>query len=243
MSFHRLQVKNFVVGVVKLSKGDDTPANKVDNKLKKQKAARKDGVPAPPLTSKDATYLQAHAGLAADLLSMKLTPAEQAHGDARWHFICDASPRGLMPRAHEPWAHTGTVTFGTWWEIVQYDGLVYMLRGIRALRELTILRNIMSVLRISCRGLSTLGRPAFIPDDLRDRAIRACIAFEDLNPVVAHRHSAHMPIHLVRLMLCCCSLCWSVFTYSYPYLPVFTCIYRCIYLLFLDRLRPLCALV
>ena len=180
-----------------MSKGDDTPANKVDNKLKKQKSARKDGASAPPLTSKDATYLQEHAGLAAELLSIKLSPAEQAHGDTRWHFIGDASPRGLMPRAHEPWAHTGTVTFATWWEIVQYDGIVYILRGVRGLRELTILRNVMAVLRISCRGLSTLGRPAFIPADLRDRAIRACIAFEDLYPVVAHRHSAHMPIHLV----------------------------------------------
>ena len=151
----------------------------------------------PQLGSKDKAYLHDHFGLAAELRELKLSPAEQAHGDNRWQLICDASPRGLMPRAHEPWAHTGTVTFATWWEIAQYDGLVYMLRGLRGLRELTVLRNVMAVLRISCRGLSTLGRPAFIPADLRDRAIRACIAFEDLTPVVAHRHSAHMPIHLV----------------------------------------------
>ena len=59
----------------------------------------------------------------------------------------------------------------------------------------------MSVLRISCRGMSSLGRPAYIPINLRDRAVRACVAYEDATPVVAHRHSAHVPIHLV-------TFCW-----------------------------------
>ena len=151
-----------------------------------------------PLSNKDREYLRDHAGVVAELRGFQLRPAQQEHGDARWHLLCDAGPRGLLPRAHDPWSPTGSVTFATWWEIANYDGLVYMLRGLRGLRELTILRNVMSVLRISCRGMSSLGRPAYIPQDLRDRAIRACIAFEDATPVVAHRHSAHIAIHLVR---------------------------------------------
>ena len=202
--------KHALLSVAHLTKQATAPSSNVRAADKQALPARPDGGGPPPpakkgqpcdappqLASKDKAYMRDYAGLAAELRNMKLSPAEQSHGDARWRLICDASPRGLMPRAHEPWAHTGSVTFATWWEILQYDGLVYMLRGLRGLRELTVLRNIMAVLRIACRGLSNLGRPAFIPADLRDRAIRACIAFEDLTPVVAHRHSAHMPIHLV----------------------------------------------
>ena len=145
-----------------------------------------------PLSSKDKEYLRDHAGVVAELRGFQLRPAQQDHGDARWQLLCAAAPRGLLPRAHEPWSHTGSVTFATWWEVANYDGLVYLLRGLRSLRELTILRNVMSVLRISCRGMSSLGRPAYIPINLRDRAVRACVAYENATPVVAHRHSAHV---------------------------------------------------
>ena len=78
-----------------------------------------------------------------------------------------------------------------------FDGLIYMLRGLKSLRELLILRNALAVIRIACNGVSTIGRPAYVPPRLLERAVRACIAFEDAMPVVAHRHSAHMLIHLV----------------------------------------------
>jgi hypothetical protein len=199
-----------------LTKGDDNPTNKVANKqafvsfLQMSKEGGDStnqvaGEPAPPtptpLSSKDKEYLRDHAGVVAELRGFQLRPAQQDHGDARWQLLCDAAPRGLLPRAHEPWSHTGSVTFATWWEVANYDGLVYLLRGLRSLRELTILRNVMSVLRISCRGMSSLGRPAYVPSNLRDRAVRACVAYEDATPVVAHRHSAHVPIHLV-------TFCW-----------------------------------
>ena len=77
--------------------------------------------------------------------------------------MCDAGPRGLLPRCHLPWQHTGTVTFATWWEILQFDGLVYMLRGVFAVRRLIILRNLFAVVRLACRGESVLGQPARVP--------------------------------------------------------------------------------
>ena len=84
-----------------------------------------------------------------------------------------------------------------WWEILQFDGLVYMLRGVFAVRRLIILRNLFAVVRLACRGESVLGQPARVPMGLDARAVRAVIAFEDITPVVMHRHSLHVIIHLV----------------------------------------------
>ena len=228
-------MKNWVVGVIKLTKGDYDPANRVANKqaAAAARAAVRSGQPATTagacvnsaepasLSSKDIEYLHGHAEIIGELRHMEVSAAGQDHGDARWLLLCDASPRGLMPRTHLLWAHTGSVTFATWWEVVKFDGLVYVLRGLRSLRELTILRNVMAVLRISCRGVSTLGRPAFVPTNLPARAVRACVAYEDMTPVVAHRHSAHVPIHLVRL-ICDVACLPHVLTCFDPYSPVLT---------------------
>ena len=132
-----------------------------------------------------------------ELLGWAMTDGQQAYGDSRWLLMCDAAPRGLLPRCHRPWQHTGTVTFATWWEILQFDGLVYMLRGVFAVRRLIILRNLFAVVRLACRGESVLGQPARVPMGLDARAVRAVIAFEDITPVVMHRHSLHVIIHLV----------------------------------------------
>ena len=88
-----------------------------------------------------------------ELLGWVMTDGQQTYGDSRWLLMCDAGPRGLLPRCHLPWQHTGTVTFATWWEILQFDGLVYMLRGVFAVRRLIILRNLFAVVRLACRGL------------------------------------------------------------------------------------------
>ena len=132
-----------------------------------------------------------------ELLGWVMTDGQQTYGDSRWLLMCDAGPRGLLPRCHLPWQHTGTVTFATWWEILQFDGLVYMLRGVFAVRRLIILRNLFAVVRLACRGESVLGQPARVPMGLDARAVRAVIAFEDITPVVMHRHSLHVIIHLV----------------------------------------------
>ena len=150
-----------------------------------------------PIGEADYGYLAGHAEVVTELRQLVLAPLQLRHAGERWHLLCDASPRGLLPRSHDPWEHTGSVTFATWWELVVFDGLIYMLRGLKSLRELLILRNALAVLRIACNGVSTLGRPAYVPPRLLERAVRACIAFEDAMPVVAHRHSAHMVIHLV----------------------------------------------
>jgi len=144
--------------------------------------------PAGP-SSRDRRYLDAQALIMADLSTWALTQPKQDHGNSRWLLMCDAGPRGLLPRSHLPWTQTGSVTFATWWEILQFDGLVYMLRGILSVRRLIILRNLFAVVRLACRGESTLGQPALVPRGLDERAVRAVIAFEDNTPVVMHRHS------------------------------------------------------
>ena len=152
--------------------------------------------PAGP-SNRDRRYLDAQSLIMAELLTWVLTETHQDHGDSRWLLMCDAGPRGLLPRSHLPWRQTGSVTFATWWEILQFDGLVYMLRGILAVRRLIILRNLFAVVRLACRGESALGQPALVPRGLDERAVRAVIAFEDNTPVVMHRHSLHVIIHLV----------------------------------------------
>ena len=152
--------------------------------------------PAAP-SARDRAYLEARVVIMGELLGWVMTDGQQTYGDSRWLLMCDAGPRGLLPRCHLPWQHTGTVTFATWWEILQFDGLVYMLRGVFAVRRLIILRNLFAVVRLACRGESVLGQPARVPMGLDARAVRAVIAFEDITPVVMHRHSLHVIIHLV----------------------------------------------
>jgi hypothetical protein len=156
----------------------------------------------PPATAgpavADEPYLAQHAALVAELHAWKFTDPQRVHGDSRWGLFCDAAPRGLLPRSHKPWSHTGTVTFATWWEVLQFDGLVYMMRGLINPRTLLVLRNLCAAIRLSVRGASTLGQPASAPADIVDRTARALAAFEDITPVVMHRHNLHLIIHLVR---------------------------------------------
>jgi len=135
-----------------------------------------------------------------------MEPAQQAQSDARFLLMCDAAPRALFPRVYLPWAQTGSLTFATWWEIVNFDGLVYMLRGVYSLRVLLIIRNLCAVVRLACRGESVLDQPAHVPLGLDLRAVRAVVAFEDITPVTQHIHKLHVIIHLVRHV----DLCMSV---------------------------------
>ena len=167
-----------------------------------------EGMPSPAAVSDaDRDYLAAHDQVRADYAGFQQTDSVQDHSDARWVFMCDAAPRGLLSRSYHPWAQTGSVTFATWWEIVQFDGFVYMLRGVLSLRFLVILRNLCAVLRLACRGESALGQPARVPTGLDARAVRAVIAFEDATPISEHIHALHVIIHLVRPPLVCSVMC------------------------------------
>ena len=158
-----------------------------------------EAMPSPAAVSgADRDYLAAHDQIQADYAGFQQTGSAQDHSDARWVFMCDAAPRGLLSRSYHPWAQTGSVKFATWWEIVQFDGFVYMLRGVLSLRFLVILRNLCAVLRLACRGESALGQPARVPMGLDARAVRAVIAFEDATPISEHIHALHVIIHLVR---------------------------------------------
>ena len=141
------------------------------------------------------------------------------HTDARFLLMCDAAPRALFPRVYLPWAQTGSLTFATWWEIVNFDGFVYMLRGVYSLRVLLIIRNLCAVVRLACRGESALDQPARVPLGLDIRAVRAVIAFEDITPVTQHIHKLHAIIHLVRHVDLCMSVCVCVILVCYVWHP------------------------
>lgn len=66
--------------------------------------------------------------------SASWTPPSLAHA----HF----ADRHSLSRSHWPISHTGTLTFATIWEILKYDVLVFMLRGVRPLAELTVFRQV-----------------------------------------------------------------------------------------------------
>ena len=117
------------MAIVRLTKAEAAPTNSVANKLAKKAAkaavdaagadggavdAAGDGgaagVPAaaPPGQAPAAAptwhrlYLEAHHLIMGELLGWTSTEAQQDHGDSRWLLMCDAGPRGLLPRSHLP---------------------------------------------------------------------------------------------------------------------------------------------
>ena len=151
----------------------------------------------PEVTARDRTYLSEHRNVLAELQGFAAAPKDKEEFDVRWGYVCDAAPRGLLPRSHLPISQTGNLTFATIWEILKFDLIIFMLRGARPLAELTVFRQVCACMRLAIRGTSELGRPAEVPADLEYPTIRAMIAYEDLVPQLMRRHSEHVVLHLV----------------------------------------------
>jgi hypothetical protein len=89
---------------------------------------------------------------------------------------------------------SGSIKSATWGAICKYDIFLYMMRGVLALNQLILIRDLCIVMRLACSGDAD--------QDLSGLAVAAALAlvrWEDATPASIHVYHAHLIFHLVPI--------------------------------------------